>query len=140
MSEEEKMRKVDSLKSRMRNLNVIVKIVSKGEAREITSRRDGKVHSVAEALVGDETGCVLLSLWEDQISEFDESDVVEIRNGYTSLFKGYLRLNIGRHGIAEKVDKEMGQVNKENNLSEIKEFTYWRSSTTRPFRRRRRRY
>jgi hypothetical protein len=36
---------VDSLKSRMRNLNVIVKIVSKGEAREITSRRDGKVHS-----------------------------------------------------------------------------------------------
>ncbi len=134
------MRKVDSLKSRMRNLNVIVKIVSKGEAREITSRRDGKVHSVAEALVGDETGCAVLNLWGDQISEFDEGDVVEIRNGYTSLFKGYLRLNIGRHGIAEKVDKEMGQVNKENNLSETKEFTYWRSPTTRPFRRRRRRY
>jgi len=140
MSEEEKTRKVDSLKSRMRNLNVIVKVVSKGEAREITSRRDRKVHSVAEALVGDETGCVLLNLWDDQINEFDEGDVVEIRNGYTSLFRGYLRLNIGRLGTAEKADSEIGQVNKENNLSETREFTYWRSSTTRPFRRRRRRY
>ena len=74
MSEEEKMRtsireapkleyvKVDSLKPRRRNVNVIVKIVSKGETREITSRRDYTVHSVAEALVGDETGCVLLTL------------------------------------------------------------------------------
>jgi replication factor A1 len=82
--------KVDLLKPRMRNVNATVKIISKGEAREITLRRDYTVHSIAEALVGDETGCVLLNLWDKQIYEFDENDVVEIRNGYTSLFRGFL--------------------------------------------------
>ena len=87
MSEKEKMRtsireapkpeyvKVDSLKPRRRNLNVVVKIVSKGQTREITSRRDYTVHSVAEALAGHETGCVVLTLWDQQIGEFDENDV-----------------------------------------------------------------
>lgn len=154
MSEEEKMRtsireapkleyvKVDALKPRRRNVNVIVKIVSKGEAREITSRRDNTVHSIAEALVGDETGCVLLTLWDQQIGKFNEKDVVEIRNGYTSIFKGFLRLNIGRRGVAEKVEKEIGEVNRENNLSETRHErpTYWKSPTRRPYRRRRRRY
>ena len=82
--------KVDLLKPRMRNVNATVKIISKGEAREITLRRDYTVHSIAEALVGDETGGVLLNLWDKQIYEFDENDVVEIRNGYTSLFRGFL--------------------------------------------------
>lgn len=133
--------KVDSLRPRMRHVNVIVKIVSKGETREITSRRDYSVHSIAEALVGDETGCVLLNLWDDQIGKFDENDVIEIGNGYTTLFRGFLRLNIGKRGTAEKVDTEIGEVNKENNLSETRHesFRYWSAPTSRPYRRRRRR-
>lgn len=134
--------KVDSLKPRMRNVNVIVEILSKGEAREITSRRDYTVHSIAEALVGDETGCVVLTLWDHEIREFNENDVVEIRTGYTSLFKGFLRLNIGKRGSAEKVDKEIGEVNEKNNISATRHerFTYLSSPTRRPYRRRRRRY
>lgn len=75
--------KVDTLKPRARNLNLIVKVVGVGEPRTVRSRRDGSEHRVAEALVGDETGCVLLSLWDDQIDAFGEGDVFEIRNGYT---------------------------------------------------------
>lgn len=44
---------VDSLKPRMRDLDVVVKVVSKGEPREVRSRRNGSTHSVAEALVGE---------------------------------------------------------------------------------------
>lgn len=56
--------KVDALKPSLRKVNVTVKVVGIGEPRSIASRKDySVVHRVAEALVGDETGCVLLNLW-----------------------------------------------------------------------------
>jgi replication factor A1 len=97
------------------------------------------VHRVAEALVGDETGCVLLNVWDDQISVFNKGDVIEIKNGYTSLFRGFLRVNIGRRGTVEKVDKEIGDdVNTENNLSKEMHEPFLYRPPRMPFRRRRR--
>lgn len=131
--------KVDTLKPGFRNVSLVVKVVNVGASRTIFSRRDQAEHRVAEALVGDETGSILLTLWDDQIEAFSPEDVLEIKNGYTSLFRGSLRMNIGRYGTAEKVDKEVGEVNTKNNLSEKRyEGTMWTRPTRRPFRRRRR--
>jgi len=130
MSEEKiEFVKVNSLKPRLRNVNVTLKVVDIGDPRSVTSRRDGSVHRVAETLVGDEMGCVLLTLWDDQTSAFNNGDVIEIKNGYTSLFRGFLRLNIGRRGAAKKVEREIGQIKTENNLSEKmhKSFSYRRT-------------
>jgi len=139
MSEEEiEFVKVDALKPSLRNVNVTLRVVGIGEPRSVTSRRDYSVHRVAEALVGDETGCVLLNVWDDQISVFNKGNVIEIKNGYTSLFRGFLRLNIGRRGAVEKVDKEIGEVNKENNLSKEMHESFLYRPSRRPFRRRRR--
>ena len=129
--------KVDVLKPGLRNLNIRVKIVNIGAPRSVTSRRDVSVHRVAEALVGDETGCAVLNLWDDQIGAFADGDVIEVRNGYASLFRGFLRLNIGRQGSAEKVDKDIGEVNTENNLSDERHESFWCRPTRRVFRRRR---
>lgn len=138
---EEAYQKVDKLKPSLRNLNLIVKVANLGEPRQVYSKKTGSEHQVAEALVGDENGSILLSLWNDQIGKFSADDVIEIKNGYTSLFRGSLRLNIGRYGTAEKVDKEIGEVNTENNLSE-KQYQRqpWRSPSKKPFHRRRRKY
>ncbi len=139
MSEEEvEFVKVDTLKPSLRNVNVTVKVVNIGEPRSVTSRRDISVHRVAEALAGDETGCVLLTLWDDQISAFNNGDVIEVKNGYTSLFRGFLRLNIGRQGTAEKVDREIGEVNTENNLSKERHESFQYRPPRRSFRGRRR--
>ncbi len=133
--------KVEGLKPNLRNVNVVLKVVDIGQPRGVFVRKSSSEHRVAEALVGDETGMVLLNLWDDQIDSFDLNDVFEIKNGYTSLFRGSLRLNIGRHGTAEKVDTEIGEVNKQNNVSEKRyEQTRWYRSTKMPFKRRRRRY
>jgi len=133
--------KVDVLKPGFRNVNVFVKVVSVEAPRTIFSRRDQAEHRVAEALVGDETGSILLTLWDDQVDAFGSDDVLEIKNGYTSLFKGSLRLNIGRYGTVEKAEKEIGEVNTGNNLSERRyEETMWSRPYERPFRRRRPRY
>lgn len=109
--------KVGELRTYSRRVNLIAKMVEKGEEREVVSRSDGRTHRVAEALVGDETASVLLTLWDDNIDRFDVGDVIQISNGYANLFRGSLRLNIGRYGTAEKVDQEMDEVNTENNLS-----------------------
>ena len=139
MSEEKiEFVKVDSLKPRLRNVNVTVKVADIGDPRSVTSRRDSSVHTVAEALVADETGCVLLTLWDDQVSAFNNGDVIEVKNGYTSLFRGFLRLNIGRRGATEKVDREIGEVNTENNLSEKMHESFRYRPARRTFRRRRR--
>ncbi len=131
--------KVDSLKPDLQSLNLTVKIVNVGPSRAIQSKTGYRQVLVADALVGDETGSVILTLWEDQINRFRVNDVIEIRRGYTNIFKGSLRLNVGRTGHIEKVNKKIEQVNTRKNLSEK---TYiqipWHLSESGPFRSRRR--
>jgi replication factor A1 len=133
--------KIGTLKSNLTNLNVVVKILSIGEPRVIFSRRDRSEHRVTEAVVGDETGCVLLTLWDNQIDALSKDEVYEIKNGYTNLFHGSLRLNMGKYGTAEKVDMNIEEVNTKNNLSQERHGdTSWFKASQRPYRRRRRRY
>ncbi len=117
MSREEFV-KIERLRPFDRNVNLVVKVVDIGEEREVTSRRDGSTHRVAEALVGDETGCIWLTLWDDNIDKVSVGSVFEIRNGYVSLFRGSMRLNVGRRGTIKPVEVEISEVNTSNNLSE----------------------
>jgi len=110
--------KVGELRTYSRRVNLVGKIVEMGEEREVLSRSDGRSHRVAEVLIGDETASVLLTLWDENIDRFGVGDVVQVSNGYANLFRGSLRLNIGRYGTAEKVDQEVEEVNTGNNLSE----------------------
>jgi replication factor A1 len=118
--------KVEDLKTYTRRANLRVKIVSKSEPKNVISRRDGSTHQVAEALVGDETGCILLNLWDEDIGRFRVGDVIQIRNSYVKLFRGSMRLNIGKYGEAEMLEEEMAEVNTENNLSERQFPKRWR--------------
>ena len=134
------MLKVGGLKPGLGNVSLHVKILNIGSTRIVPSKRDQSQHQVAEAVVGDETGSVVLTLWDDQIQMFKPEEVVRISYGYTTLFKGSLRLNISRGGQIEKTDKEIGEVNTRNNLSEQTHIQIpWRLSEAHPFKRRRRR-
>ncbi len=105
------------LRPGMRRINLVAKVVEKTEPREVISRTTGETHMLSEATVGDETGTVTLTLWDDAINIVDEGETYLITNSYTSTFKGELRLNIGRYGKIEKTDQEVTEVNIENNLS-----------------------
>ncbi len=110
--------KVADLNPRSRRVNVTVKVVSKNPVREVASRTDGTSHRVTEALVGDDSGTVLLTLWDDDIEKVNEGDVFNVNNGYVTLFRGSIRLNIGRYGTLERSEEAVGDVNTGNNLSE----------------------
>lgn len=110
--------KVGELNPASRAVNVTAKVVSKTEIRNIATGRDGAPHRVCDALVGDETGCVYLTLWDDNIEKVNEGETIRIGNGYVSLFKGNMRLNIGRYGTLEAAQEAFtGEVNTENNMS-----------------------
>jgi len=117
-SESEELVKVETLTPNSRGVNTIVKVVSKGEVRSVTGR-DYSVRRVADALVGDETGCIYMTLWDEKIDAINEEATMSITNGYINLFRGNMRLNIGKYGSYELVeDSPITEVNTENNLSD----------------------
>ncbi len=110
--------KVGELTPQSRAVNVTSKVVSKSEIREIPMGRDGAAHKVCDALVGDETGVVYLTLWDDNITKVNEGDTIRVENGYVTLFKGNMRLNIGKYGKLEAASEPLtAEVNTENNVS-----------------------
>jgi replication factor A1 len=110
--------KVGELTPQSRAVNVTAKVVSKSEVRDIPMGRDGSAHKVCDALVGDETGSIYLTLWDDNIEKVNEDDTLRIENGYVTLFKGNMRLNIGKYGKMAAAEAPLeGEVNTENNVS-----------------------
>ena len=117
-SESEELIKVEKLTPNSREVNTIVKVVSKSEVREVPGK-DYSMHRVADALVGDETGCLYLTLWDDNIDKVDEKATLRITNGYVNLFRGNMRLNIGKYGSFQVLEESpIAEVNTENNLSD----------------------
>ena len=110
--------KVSELGPYSKQVNTTVKVVQKGEARETVSRQDGTTHRVLDALVGDESGAIYMTLWDDNINKVNEGDTVNVKNGYVRPFKGSMRLNIGRYGTLESAGTPLGDVNTQNNLSD----------------------
>ncbi len=110
--------KIGELNPSSRAVNVLAKVLSKSEVRNVAAGRDGEPHKVSDALVGDETGCVYLTLWDDNIEKVNDGDTVNIKNGYINLFRGNMRLNVGRYGTLEISETPLaGEVNTENNMS-----------------------
>jgi replication factor A1 len=110
--------KVSELGPYSKQVNTTVKVVQKGEARETVSRQDGTTHRVLDALVGDESGAIYMTLWDDNIDKVNEGDTLNVKNGYVRPFKGSMRLNIGRYGNLEPAQTPLGDVNTQNNLSD----------------------
>lgn len=116
--------KIADLTATSKQVNILAKVVSIGETREIP-RRFGPARKVADALVGDETGAVVLSLWENQIGTVQSDEVVYVDNGYVSLIRdkdnpqlGHIRLNVGKYGTLTKSSENISDVNQEHNISE----------------------
>jgi replication factor A1 len=115
--EETPMMKIADLGPMSKSANVIFKVVATGDVREVTSR-DGSAHTVADITAGDDTGTVILALWDENISKVEDGGTYFVKNGYTSLFRGSIRLNVGRYGELESSEEEVGEVKEDNNISD----------------------
>ncbi|ABU82133.1 OB-fold nucleic acid binding domain-containing protein [Ignicoccus hospitalis] len=59
---------------------------------------------LSEAVVGDETGRVRVTLWRDKAGSLEVGDVVEIRDGWTTSYKGEVQVNVNRRTEIVKLD------------------------------------
>ena len=110
--------KIGDLNQYSRQVNVVVKVISKTDVREVVTRTDETNHKVCEALVADDTGAIYLTLWDEAVEKVQEDQILSITNAYMNTFKGSMRMNIGRYGSYEILEEApWADVNLENNLS-----------------------
>jgi len=110
--------KIVDLKTFSRKVYTVAKVISIGEVREVTSRNDNSSHQVCEALIADDTGSVYLTLWDDNISQIEEDMILKLDNAYINVFKGSMRLNLGRYGNFTVLEEApFDELDLENNVS-----------------------
>jgi ssDNA-binding replication factor A large subunit len=114
---EKTMTKVRDLTPSSKQVNVHAKVVNVGEAKEVMGKY-GDPRKVAEAVIGDETAVITLSLWNEQIGSIAKDDVITIDNGYVSLVRGHMRLNVGRYGTMTKSSDPVSEVNQTLDMSQ----------------------
>jgi len=117
--------KIKDLTPQSKRVDVGAKVLEVSEPKDIPGKF-GNSRKVAEATISDETGAIVLSLWDTQIGSVAKDDVIEIKNGYVSLVRGHMRLNVGKYGTLAKSDKPM-ETNTTLNMSD-KEYEQERRS------------
>ncbi|MGE5574780.1 MAG: hypothetical protein ACM3UL_01470 [Ignavibacteria bacterium] len=89
--------KIENLRVGMKKINVSAEVLQVSEPSKVhTQFRDNAV--VSNAVVGDETGKVLLCLWDQQINSVHVGDCIEIKNAHVAMFKGEKQLRLGKNG------------------------------------------
>jgi replication factor A1 len=112
---------MEDLNPGLKEVNMEVKVVSKNSVKYVGSKLRLDSHRVCEVLVGDETEVVYLALWDNAIEKVHENDALRIENGYIKLFRGSMRLNIGKYGKLSVLEGfTIQDVNTENNVSTMK--------------------
>ena len=96
---------IRGLRKDVRGASLRVRVLSMNEVRTVKTK-DGEAHRVVDAQVGDSTGQILLSVWDEKIEQIQEGDLIDITDGYVTRFKGRYRLNLGRYGGLERVDDD----------------------------------
>jgi ssDNA-binding replication factor A large subunit len=114
---EKPLTKVRDLTPSSKQVNVHAKVVSVGDAKEVMGKY-GDPRKVAEAVIGDETATITLSLWNEQIGTIAKDDIILVDNGYVSLVRGHMRLNVGRYGNLTKSTDPITEVNSSLDMSQ----------------------
>jgi replication factor A1 len=110
MPEEKPLTKIKDLTPSSKQVNILAKVVNVGEPKEVMGRY-GESKKVAEAVVGDDSAVVTLSLWNEQIGKIAKDEIILVDNGYVSLVRGHMRLNVGRYGNLNKSEQAIASVN-----------------------------
>ncbi len=103
-------------KSAVEEINV--KVLKISEPRNVFGK-DGMSHKVSDVLVGDESGTIIMTLWDNSINKVKEGETINIKNAFVSTFKGSMRLSLNKNnGSITVSEKEIENVNTGNNMSD----------------------
>lgn len=99
--------KIEDLRVGMKKINVTAEVLQTAEPSKVhTQFRDNA--TVSNATVGDETGKILLCLWDQQINSVHTGDCIEIKNAHVAMFKGEKQLRLGKNGSITVLERPIG--------------------------------
>ena len=108
---------IAALEPGMKLVNITFWVISTSDERPIDSSRHEGAHRVLDAVVGDSTATVLMPIWNETIESIKEGDTYTLTNGYTGLFKGSLRLHLGKFGSIVSAEEPITEVNTKLDMS-----------------------
>ena len=91
--------KVNELKDKSPVDEITLKITKKEEPREV---RGGSLR-VCNATGEDDTGSVVVTLWNDDIEKVSEGSTIIIKGGWSQEYNGKMQVSPGRKGTLEVV-------------------------------------
>ncbi len=103
--EKSSVNKVINLKPGMENVNLRVRVLRAGETKVIQTRKG--VRTISEAIVGDESGRVKLTLWGRHAGTIEEGTAIEVKGAFTTQYRGEVQLNLGSKGSIEQISEEL---------------------------------
>ncbi len=121
-----------------RNVNVRFRVLKKGEKRIVTQRNAGRKHEISDCVVGDPTGIINLTLWNEDIDEVEQGHTYELQNGYINFYDECMILSRGKRGSYSESKQQLTEINDQLDMSrpfmgKPKQRKRKRSSTGRTF-------
>ena len=95
--------KVRDIKPGMENITLTVRVISVSRPRKVMTKYGEAL--VANAVVADETGEIILNLWRDQVNIVKPGYIIRIENAFARQFKDRIELNVGSRGRIVVVKK-----------------------------------
>lgn len=120
---EEKVTPIADIRADMNDINVSGRILDIGEIRTF-EKKDGSTGRVGNLLLGDSTGKIRLTLWNEKtdfLDEIDFDETIEVLHAYSreNAFNQQVELNLGGRGIIQKSEKEIEYREKFTDVADI---------------------
>lgn len=103
---------VEDLSLGLSNVNLVGLVLDTDSVRTF-DRDDGSEGKVSNVTLGDSTGRIRVTLWDEQAEtaeELEAGTTVEVVDGYVRERDGNLELHVGNRGAIEEVDEEVEYV------------------------------
>ncbi|QKY21219.1 single-stranded DNA binding protein [Halolamina sp. CBA1230] len=101
---------VEELSMGLSDVTLVGKLLDVDDDYRTFDRDDGTEGRVANVAIGDETGRIRVTLWDeatDLLEELEAGEVVEVVDGYVRERDGDLELHVGSRGTIEAVDEDV---------------------------------
>ena len=120
---EEEFTPIADIKADMDNINISGRVLDIAEIRTF-EKKDGSTGRIGNLLLGDSTGKIRLTLWDEKTSFLDEVDfdeTIEVLHTYSreNTFNQQVELNLGARGIIQKTEKEVEYREKFTDIADI---------------------
>jgi replication factor A1 len=124
----ERVQQIKAIRDGMGDLNFTGKVLEISDVR-VFQRKDGTSGKVGNLLIGDSTGAIRVIFWDEKtdiLTNVKCGDAIDVINGYAreNAFSHKVELQIGKHGIIQKSEKQIEYEEKFLPIADILADTY----------------